>query len=248
MEIKGASQKLRIEDGVVTFIHPRLQRVKAGEYPVAAHEIESVTVVPERGLQPQYVQVKRQGFDPHKKWRRDPYTISFIGAPAEYGDKVADLIRAVAAGEPVESDPDWIRKHTFGEMMGELRDDLSDTVNEIRDIQASNPSARFETASVSDGVIRNGFSKYPAGGATAEVEGAGSSRMTATRVGAGAVIAGPLGAAIGGMARKNTSKVYVVVNTVRGSFVVEGPAKKMKAALQFAAAVNRAGQLFAGQE
>jgi len=66
----------------------------------------------------------------------------------------------------------------------------------------------------------------PVAGAVAEYE-AGSAtggRTTLTRVGAGAIIAGPVGAVVGGMFKKDNSKGYVSVTFPTGAVVaLDGP-------------------------
>lgn len=83
----------------------------------------------------------------------------------------------------------------------------------------------------------------PVAGATAEFEsGADKSRPTLTRIGAGTILAGPVGALAGGMFRKNTSKCYVTVVFADGDYViVEGPVKDEAKMRKFAADVTRIG-------
>lgn len=87
--------------------------------------------------------------------------------------------------------------------------------------------------------------RKPIAGTTALFEnGADTKRSTLTRIGAGAVLAGPLGAVGGALLRKNTSKCYVTVTFADGdSVIVEGPAKDEKQLREFAAGVNRLGSL-----
>lgn len=87
----------------------------------------------------------------------------------------------------------------------------------------------------------------PVAGVTAEFEsGAQKKNMTATRVLGGAVLFGPAGAIVGGMLKKDRSKVYVVINIPdRGSVILDAPVKDEKAAREFAAKVNTAGSHYA---
>ena len=83
----------------------------------------------------------------------------------------------------------------------------------------------------------------PLGRARAElVDGdAARSRMTATRIAAGAVIAGPVGALIGGLAKKQTGRIYVLVTTDDGRVLSgDGPGKETGKAASFVAKVNAA--------
>lgn len=96
--------------------------------------------------------------------------------------------------------------------------------------QKANPMRSFGGACTLGREIRNGLKRYPVSGATASVEGENRSRVSATRVGVGFLVAGSTGAQIAGMVQKDLSKVYVSVETSEGIFVVEGPAKMRKAA------------------
>ncbi|GAA1323181.1 DUF4429 domain-containing protein [Leucobacter albus] len=85
--------------------------------------------------------------------------------------------------------------------------------------------------------------KRPIEGATAEFEsGADRSRPTLTRIGGGALLAGPVGAIAGGMFKKDKTKGYVTIVFPDGATViVEGPAKDEKKMREFASAVTRIG-------
>lgn len=66
------------------------------------------------------------------------------------------------------------------------------------------------------------------------------SRVTATRVVAGAVAAGPVGAVVGGLAKKRgKDKVYVTVTFEDGAtMIIDAPAKEERAARKFTATLN----------
>lgn len=92
--------------------------------------------------------------------------------------------------------------------------------------------------------IRFGGGVYPVVGAQAAAEqGDSRSRMTATRVVGGAVLLGPVGAVLGGMARKGRSRCYVAVVTRRGSFTLSDSVRRFDQALRFASSVNGAAEM-----
>lgn len=103
--------------------------------------------------------------------------------------------------------------------------------------------AIYEKHQVTSGSYRSSFlsSAKPIAGATAAFEsGADLGRPTLTRIGAGAIIAGPAGAVVGGLFRKNTSRCYVTIEFPDGeAVIVEGPAKDETKLRQFAADVNK---------
>lgn len=88
--------------------------------------------------------------------------------------------------------------------------------------------------------------KKPVAGATAEFDkGSDKSSATVGRVAAGAIIAGPVGAIVGGMFKKQKGRVYVYVTFPDGDMIIlDGPVKDETRLRQFAATVNRAGQHF----
>lgn len=78
-------------------------------------------------------------------------------------------------------------------------------------------------------------------GAQAELVDANAarSRVTATRVAAGAVIAGPVGALIGGMAKKSTGQAYVVVTAADGRVLsASGKGKELGKAAEIVSKIN----------
>ena len=81
----------------------------------------------------------------------------------------------------------------------------------------------------------------PVVGAVAEYEpgSAVGGRTTLTRVAAGAIVAGPIGAILGGMFKKDTSKGYVSVTFPDGDVVVvDGPLSDEPKMRQFVQRVN----------
>ncbi len=89
--------------------------------------------------------------------------------------------------------------------------------------------------------------RLPIAGATAILEtGDVPSRPTLTRIGAGALLAGPVGAIVGGLFKKDKSKVYVSVILADGRLVlIDAPKKDVPKAMQFVAKVNAAGVYYA---
>lgn len=108
------------------------------------------------------------------------------------------------------------------------------------------PSADFGGYKLRDGVLKGGGKSVSVQGAEAEAtQGAPSQRSTLTRMGAGALIAGPIGFVVGAVARKNTSKCYVTIGVPDGVVVIESKAKEFPDAVRFADAVNRTAQQLA---
>lgn len=85
--------------------------------------------------------------------------------------------------------------------------------------------------------------EYPIDGAHASYESgaAARQRITATRVVSGLAAAGPLGAIIGGLAKKDETKMYIVVELGDGQIItVEAKARDEMKVRAFVDAVNAA--------
>lgn len=82
----------------------------------------------------------------------------------------------------------------------------------------------------------------PLEGASAEFElGSDRNRPTLTRIGVGAILAGPAGAIVGGLFKKDRKKNYITVIFADGdTVIIEGPAKHEKKMRQFTASINNA--------
>ena len=89
--------------------------------------------------------------------------------------------------------------------------------------------------------VSQGFRKWDVADCSAEFQsGETLAKMSAGRVIGGAVLLGPLGAVLGGMAKKDRSKVYVAIQTPTGPIVVEGPASEQRQAMTLASNINAA--------
>lgn len=88
--------------------------------------------------------------------------------------------------------------------------------------------------------------RKPIAGAVAEYEpgSAVGGRTTLTRVAAGAIVAGPVGAIVGGMFKKDRSRGYVSITFSDGDVVVvDGPLKDESKLRTFATKVNQAAAM-----
>lgn len=96
---------------------------------------------------------------------------------------------------------------------------------------------------VSDGVFMALGVKRRVAGATAEFErGSTHNSATLTRVAAGALLAGPAGAIVGGLFKKDKSRVYVLVTFPDGeSAIVDGPVSDERELRAYTQVINRAG-------
>ncbi|MGJ3507946.1 hypothetical protein [Enemella sp. A6] len=111
-----------------------------------------------------------------------------------------------------------------------------------RQARAKLPTGTFDKLRLSGGVLHQGILKsWPAAECSASVESGSAlqERMTATRVIAGAVLAGGLGAVIGAMAKKKSGgEMFLVIEVPGDAIVLEVAPKQLKDAHRFVAAVN----------
>lgn len=84
--------------------------------------------------------------------------------------------------------------------------------------------------------VQAGFKRFHYNLTDCEVElvdGGERQRMTVTRIGAGALLAGPVGALIGGMAKKDLSKTFALMSTPDGVRRLEATGKEAQKAREF---------------
>lgn len=90
--------------------------------------------------------------------------------------------------------------------------------------------------------------RFPIAGCVAEFEPGDAPAMQTTvgRVAAGLVIAGPVGAIVGGVWKKDQSKSYINVVLENGHMlIVDVPSSKATAAREFVARINEASEAYA---
>lgn len=159
---------------------------------------------------------------------------------------------AVARARELRADPE-----TRAKIDARLasREENEQTVAAIKQRRADKKTAKkleakFEGHEIRDGEYRHKGTRVPIAGATAEYEsGATAKRITGTRVITGTVLAGPVGAVVGGALRKNKTKCYITITFNDGNAaIIEAPIKEESRARQFTAAVNAASAYYANRD
>jgi len=98
--------------------------------------------------------------------------------------------------------------------------------------------------------VRIGAKTFPVAGLLAELHtvDAPAPQATLGRIAAGAVIAGPIGAIVGGMLAKDRSKGYINLTLADGRMVVsEFPSSRVSDARKFIALINEASAFYLAQ-
>lgn len=109
------------------------------------------------------------------------------------------------------------------------------------DLKFPKKISEFKSLELWSDSLRQSRDRFEVIGATADVEmGASKERITATRVGLGALIAGPVGALVGANSKKSQTKGYLSIITNNVSILVEFQAKEQSAARRFASDVTDA--------
>jgi hypothetical protein len=122
---------------------------------------------------------------------------------------------------------------------------FKDALNEVK-IKAKFNGSLGNMALTAD-KVRYAFKSFPVAGAVAELDtvDAPAPQATLGRIAAGAVIAGPVGAIIGGMLKKDRSKGYISVTLSDGNiFLAEFPAARVSDARRFVALINEASEFY----
>lgn len=137
---------------------------------------------------------------------------------------------------PVISDPD---KPTLKEVMKSFQD-IGDA---FTDAKMSNTT--FRGIKLAGRTLSKGWKSWPASDCEIVIDtGANiSARVTATRVAAGAMLAGTTGALIGSIAKKDRSMIYMTVITPDSTFLEKVSGLDEAKARDFAMKVKRAGDL-----
>ena len=111
--------------------------------------------------------------------------------------------------------------------------------------------AMFEGYSIMNGLLSGPMGvlgdRYPLGGIVAEVDTSDSrERSTLTRIAAGAIVAGPVGAIVGGMLKKQRGRGYLAMYIPAGeTILVDFNPKDATKARAFAIKLNAAGSWYA---
>lgn len=106
-------------------------------------------------------------------------------------------------------------------------------------------AARYGGHYLAQGSYHFALDSRPIAGAVAEFENGADigGRTTLARVAVGAIIAGPVGAIVGGMFKKDRAKVYVTTTFPDGEVIIlEAPAKDESKLREFTRKVNAAAK------
>ena len=162
--------------------------------------------------------------------------------------KVSWLKRSKEQREAIFADNERKRKAKLERLNAKL-DSMNAELDEMRTEadplwqkrrEARRFNASFGKWKIANGTVHHGLSSWPAEECAAVVDtGANIQKMSAGRVVLGAVALGPVGAVLGGLAKKNKTRVYLVVTVPGDSLLEELPVKGEGGARKFAHALNQ---------
>ncbi|MBB1023336.1 MULTISPECIES: hypothetical protein [unclassified Dietzia] len=208
----------------ITFNHSEFGPRKANSpWVVPTGAIESVEHKKKAFMSPAGVRLMlkdRSGY--HPVWTDDMSAVVGKRHPDELA-QLAELAEQMAAADQSAASPE-LRVPLNGQFMSVpgILDVFGDIVLDEHAIYFQGRACRLE-------------------GSHAELVDANAarSRVTATRVAAGAVIAGPVGALVGGMAKKKTGEVYVMVTASDGRVLsASGKGSDLAKAAEIVAKIN----------
>lgn len=173
---------------------------------------------------PGYLRIRVRGLEPAADPREDPFGWLVEGGNHPLVRKLARL----AGTEPQVS---------VADLLEEERQQAAPSLP-----ARPSPEARFGSLRIGNGLLWDASGEsYSLVGAKAAIEtgDAMRTRVTATRVLGGAVLAGGIGALVGGMAKKTVGRVHLIVTLPDGTALsAEGNAKQLAEMHSFAALIN----------
>lgn len=241
--LKGLNGTVTLTDDavVLTFAGMSASKAQKNASPraVPLGAIDDVEVTPPKGIKPGHLRLVVRGADGYAHDAGRDLNAVLLGVDARpHLEQFADATRAAAAeAVPVE---------TFHTDAGSAPAPAYAPRPKAEPTLART-SAKFAGVKVrTDGTIHYRGEVRPLPGTAATVQTAGQlrERTTATRVAAGAILAGPLGAVLGGLFRKKIDDrtLFLTIEGDGYAWVVEVDIKEERQARQFAAALNVAGR------
>jgi hypothetical protein len=236
----GSKVTLDPEAQTLTFEHTGMRnskaRKRASPWVIPLGAIETIEWREKKGLKAaefRPILHGRAGFDDSKL--KD---LSYLSSSLE---KVAQFVEAVEAARSAANP-------VVDFVPGELAPTLApESANKgiLGHLASQTVIASFQGAMINGDSLHYRLQKYPLAGARANVDVGGTKRRTtATRVVVGSAITLGVGTAIGAMAKKKTSSVYLTVEFADGDYIlIEADAKAEPRARKFAASVNQAAAI-----
>lgn len=237
----GSKVTLDSEAQTLTFEHSGMlnskQRKRASPWVIPIGAIETIEWREKKGLRSaefRPILHGRAGFDDSKQ------------KDLNYLDGAEKITQFIEALEAARSDATPVVDFVPGELAPTL---APESVNDgiLAQLASQNLVFPFQGAMIDGDFLSYRFRKYPLAGARASVEVGGTKRRTtATRVVVGSAITLGIGTAIGAMAKKQTSNIYLTVEFANGEHIlIEADTKLERKARKFAAAVNQAAAIAA---
>lgn len=236
LEAKGYNGTIRFDGENVTIVRKGLLAKTNGfgdiTFPLAS--VEQIELKPANLAKNGSVRFVVAGVDaPAQVVATDGYAVIFTFQQRKRFDELKSTLDALLPGtatsaEGLPTQGAWQR--------GEQR--LAEVQQRLED------HASFPGWSINNGIIRCGLKSGPVAGAHAEAELASNShKVSFGRVVTGGLMLGPVGAVLGGMAKKDKSTAFLIVALADGTVLnSEFPANQLPAAKMFAVKINHAAQ------
>ncbi|GAB3141683.1 hypothetical protein GCM10027057_25660 [Marisediminicola antarctica] len=244
MQIKGMSGSASFDAGFLTFSFTEAEAKlkRNAEVTIPLEAITTIEYTAKKLLKGDRLRIRAEDVDYANDATYDPCTFVFgLESGAEFLRSLQTAIN-IATTQAVAGD---------AEVPGSLAAVSKPVVVQVGLSAAAEKAARrgklinsFKSYTLYEKRIISSAKSWPTLGAQASVDvGASTSRISLTRVAVGGVVAGGLGAVVGGSSRRNTTKCFLTLSTSVGTVVIPyNPASETKAR-KFAAQVNAAGRV-----
>jgi hypothetical protein len=248
MELKCIEGRATLEEDtvVLTFDSMVTMAAKKAVSPrviplVHVHEVDFVAPTV---WKPGYLRIIMRADQERVNPTHDTYTVQFgagrrLKEAQEFATQLQAAVDAVDYEEPEPSTEVVKARPTFKDVMRSAQE----AGNAYNDLKKS--TGTFRGLILSGRTLSKGNRSWPASECEVLIEtGANvSSRVTGTRVAAGALLAGTAGALIGSIAKKDRSAIYMTVITPDDMFLEKVSGLDEAKAREFAMKVKRAGML-----
>lgn len=170
----------------------------------------------------------------------------------EFAARLQQAVEAVEyeAPEPPTTEAESMEPPAAGAGAPKPKASFKDFMNGLAEASAAldeavKSSGSFRGITLSGRTLRKGTKSWPVGECEIVIDAGANvgSRVTATRVATGALLAGPAGALIGSIAKKDRSAVYMTVITPDDMFFEQVSGLDEAKAREFATKVKRASML-----
>jgi hypothetical protein len=243
-KIKGMSGSALVDAAFLTFTFNKTQAgfKKVSKVIIPLENIETIEYTPKRLLKSDRLRIRAEGIDYANDATYDPCTFTFgLESGEEFVQQLSTacgILTTLASAGAVEKtgSPAGISRPTV------VQAGLSASAEKAA--RRGKLISEFKGYTLYANRIISFTKSWPTAGAQASVDvGASTSRLSLGRIAVGGMVAGGLGAIIGGSSRRDTTRCFLTLATSVGTVVIPFDPASDTRARKFAAQVNAAGRI-----